>query len=71
MRPAPGYCFGCLTYKDDDGDYCEYCVHNNVSEGLCPCSICIVKTMCNEGCDDFGKWTNSEGVNKSFLPHNI
>ena len=49
-------CAGCSVYKDGDGDYCEHTVHNNEAEGICPCSQCIVKPMCQVACKEWQDW---------------
>lgn len=50
-------CYGCAAYKKDEyGDYCEYSVHNTEVEGICPCVKCLIKSVCDEACDDFLNW---------------
>lgn len=49
-------CEGCISYRPhrDIGDQCGDEAIPHISETLsCPCSICIVKTMCNNSCEDF------------------
>jgi hypothetical protein len=65
MGIDPGYCYGCCTYWYA-GDYCNYAIHNNENEGLCPCVTCIVKSMCDEDCADFSKWTDTEGAEEAL-----
>ena len=51
------YCEGCLTQNacyDRGGNpivRCELIKYN--SEGECPCTLCIVKPMCEQVCDDY------------------
>ncbi len=56
MSLNSGHCYGCYTYFYG-GTYCEYSIHNNESEGLCPCTTCIIKSMCDKDCGPFAKWT--------------
>ena len=42
-------CRGCLTIVEYD---CEY-IFEKPDESKCPCSICIVKGMCEDMCDEF------------------
>jgi hypothetical protein len=58
----PGHCYGCFS----NGDYCPYVVHNNETEGLCPCVTCIVKPMCNKICYDFCDWTDTEEAEEAM-----
>jgi hypothetical protein len=61
----PGHCYGCKTYYSDD-DYCAYSVHNNITEGLCPCVSCIIKSMCGRICEEYDKWTDTEGAEEAL-----
>lgn len=49
------YCNGCLTLKYltriGPATNCVYTIYNE--HGQCPCSICIVKCMCDQGCPVF------------------
>lgn len=49
------YCKGCLTLKYyarvGPETYCSYVRYNK--EGKCPCTLCIVKCMCDQGCPSF------------------
>lgn len=50
------HCNGCftLTYFARVGRQatdCTYAVYNTF--GQCPCTVCIVKCMCDKGCPDF------------------
>jgi len=63
--PDSDPCYGCQTYYYG-GDFCHYAVHNNESEGLCPCTFCIVKSMCDNDCDPFSKWTDTEGPEEAL-----
>jgi len=46
-------CKGCGTLKDVNGE-CHYALGN--SDGKCPCTTCIVKSMCEQSCEDFEKF---------------
>ena len=65
MVVNPGHCYGCRTYWYG-GDYCRYAVHNNESEGLCPCVSCVVKSMCDKDCPAFSKWTDTEEAEEAL-----
>lgn len=48
------HCKGCLTYIEGDEDdpdaiYCSKVEKNH--DGSCPCTLCIIKSMCMETCD--------------------
>ena len=49
------HCNGCATlfYR---GGYCDY-RYANVN-GICPCTQCIVKAMCDIDCEDFGDYSD-------------
>ena len=49
-------CYGCLTYKNEEGDYCDYTIHNSEEEGICPCTKCLIKGVCDTQCDDYFNW---------------
>ena len=49
-------CYGCLTYKNEEGDYCGSAIHNTELEGICPCVKCLIKSVCDEACDDYFNW---------------
>jgi len=47
-------CNGCsMLAIEYNGDllYCDY-IDNNI-DGICPCTECIVKVMCQNGCSDY------------------
>jgi hypothetical protein len=53
------YCEGCLSYT---GCYliaysCLFDFYND--EGQCPCTLCIIKVMCEDVCDDFTHFKNA------------
>ena len=52
------FCEGCLDkdrqYPDDGTE----CIENNF-DGSCPCTVCLVKTMCGLNCDAFMDHWNS------------
>jgi hypothetical protein len=54
------HCYGCLVYKNGEGDYCVHSVHNTELEGLCPCTTCLIKGVCQKECDEYANWINSE-----------
>ena len=46
-------CIGCITYVNEvisfgGGIVCPFKTHKQ-----CPCSICLVKSMCDRICEDF------------------
>jgi hypothetical protein len=53
-------CVGCSVYKNED-DYCNFWVHNTESEGICPCSDCIIKSMCRNECEEWAAWKDKKG----------
>lgn len=44
-------CIGC-------GDYENECIIKYIEKGECPCRICLVKTMCEDACEEFILFTN-------------
>lgn len=46
-------CEGCRTYRHPDTGIvdCHFEAYNE--NDICPCALCIVKTMCNQACDEF------------------
>ncbi len=53
-------CNGCDL--PDDVEICDFFKDN--FNGSCPCTCCLVKTMCNRACDDNYKWRKGTGVLK-------
>ncbi len=55
-------CEGCLSYdKYERGGTCGAGVRVRTKNGLhCPCSNCLIKVMCNSGCEKFLKLEISE-----------
>ncbi len=49
------YCVGCRDFSADQ--VAAMCSEYN-KDGNCPCTNCIVKTMCvaSSSCDDLGDW---------------
>ncbi len=53
--------------------YCEGCTYNDSPcsdynpDGNCPCTNCIVKTMCQGSCNDFDTWESISGYNSDNL----
>jgi hypothetical protein len=43
-------CEGCATLGSTNS--CSYCN----DKLTCPCSICLIKAMCNESCDEFEEY---------------
>lgn len=50
MNHMKKYCDGCLIKNIAGTESCKY-EHLNML-GKCPCSNCILKMMCLEGCDE-------------------
>ena len=52
------HCKGCLTYKSEDLNdvFCSRISDNE--DGNCPCSKCIIKSMCDEVCPQFNRWVS-------------
>jgi hypothetical protein len=56
------YCKGCLTLRyrgriSRTEIDCTYVVYNG--EGKCPCTLCVVKCMCDQGCPPFDVFRDS------------
>lgn len=49
-------CEGCYTRMTNGNESCRYIVN----DGSCPCSECIVKSMCNDSCEDFSEYVHIE-----------
>lgn len=47
-------CEGCYTHITNGNLTCRYVVN----DGTCPCSICIIKVMCHDGCKDFDDYVD-------------
>ncbi len=50
------HCEGCSHYRAYRNK--ASCVDYN-KDGSCPCTICIVKLMCNNTCDNWETWYDS------------
>ena len=52
-------CKGCRTYTQKDNletsALCDLRPHAHTNH-WCPCLTCLVKSMCNDPCDEFGKY---------------
>ena len=56
------YCKGCVLIKLSEG--CELQKYNlgetngasGNEIGKCPCTECLVKSMCKDGCNEYFKW---------------
>jgi len=48
------HCRGCPSFKGRD---CSFQTRN--SKGKCPCSLCVVKSMCRSYCDKWHSWADS------------
>jgi len=46
-------CFGCISLTEPG-----HCDKYNM-EGACPCTLCVIKTMCSNVCNDYEKWVGS------------
>lgn len=55
------YCEGCFSYiySTDTGEMlcCMFKVFND--EGQCPCTLCVVKMMCENACNDYHVFRNN------------
>ena len=46
------HCDGCMSLVHNDIlDICGFCNYNQ--NGECPCTLCVVKVMCDTSCDVF------------------
>lgn len=54
-KKSINYCEGC-----GNENYCDYKSLNRIlgPDGLCPCTDCIIKMMCEKECDDYKYWLN-------------
>jgi hypothetical protein len=54
----PNYCKGCYTYHyyDNNTLFSNGCIHSQYNEGLCPCTDCVVKMMCNSPCEKYVRY---------------
>jgi hypothetical protein len=64
------HCKGCLTYICSSSTGGCGSISNNTN-GTCPCSKCIVKSVCEEVCKPFHGWvtildqeTQQQGISK-------
>jgi hypothetical protein len=60
-------CEGCYSFimikEKNDEDVCTY---NTENLGDCPCSNCLIKCMCSDGCEEYCSWTKLiEGENNT------
>lgn len=53
MSKLSKYCKGCITNNQfsHEGPYCGIMRFNY--NGQCPCSVCVIKVMCEVPCEDF------------------
>ena len=49
-------CEGCWTYNIVKKPRCKHIPMKDNKQ--CPCSICLVKTMCNKVCEEFAIYTD-------------
>ena len=50
------YCNGCLTKSGPAPELdCVYIRFNE--NGVCPCTHCVIKVMCDIQCEDYDTWT--------------
>jgi hypothetical protein len=54
MVASPEHCKGCLVPGNNGKGECYADGHNE--NGDCPCTTCLVKTMCSGDCDLFGEF---------------
>ena len=66
MTSSLDLCVGCSIYKNEDGDYCDYSIHNNKAEGICPCCNCVIKPMCQVTCDEWQAW-----IDIDYIPNSL
>ncbi len=62
-------CKGCSTYDDCIKDYSikDYASDENVFLNVreeCPCSRCLVKVVCREGCNDWSRFRKDNKYDK-------
>lgn len=56
------YCQGCRTYVYTYTN--KYiCADNMKNPSECPCTQCLVKSVCSDGCDDFFRSKEKERYN--------
>ncbi len=60
-------CVGCILHVDEEeDDYEDLCLGQEFKvEEYCPCTVCIVKVMCQEGCKErieFGRRVRKDEV---------
>jgi len=46
-------CKGCAEFKNETEEYICYFARANQYQNICPCSLCLVKTMCNTACEAY------------------
>lgn len=53
-------CKGC--YSISHNSTLKHCTiaYNSIRSNVCPCQECIVKNMCNIGCEEYGKFNRME-----------
>jgi len=51
MATYKRHCRGCTSFKNSG---CH--VWRNNSKGKCPCSLCVVKPICNRFCEEWDTW---------------
>jgi len=59
------YCEGCCV-RHLQGEDCDF-IKNNTN-GSCPCTICVVKTMCQDWCESFVEWTDDVMIKEGSAP---
>jgi len=56
-------CTGCNNYINDDDDTCNICIRPINDRGeICPCSLCLIKSMCSQSCEEFRNYCNKGEV---------
>lgn len=56
-------CEGCYSYSMNqhyDNDVCSFEQFNE--NGECPCTECLIKMMCSNGCEEYLGWSNQKDI---------
>jgi len=63
-------CKGCRLYDlIDEGERCR--ISHKINGKPCPCSICLVKSVCNQACDLIEGYTSYKGNPKNIGIKNL
>ncbi len=63
-------CKGCASYINERGDRLHCNTVHKKNGHACPCSTCLVKSMCEQQCDDFKIYSGSD-KNHPYKPHPV